>query len=262
MFVSLTIHVSVTSAYSKFVALLWHSQPTDLPQPELQLPPCCQETGVKRSSCNELETVCLPSLDPYLPLLFLLIDPSLHPSKLGRHTAGIVPSRHRPCVIETPTCPLRSSGTVPLHSQLQWERLIFLNVSVTASSTDEPGGNVTELIAREVVGDGLIYIYTVQKGEQYPHLRFLLLKWCVMQTKWAELFCPLREVTHFFTLFSLIPPSLLLLLTLSLSSLSICGSVIDGTSELLSSPKQLASRRSAHAQTATSLLPLLLLYSH
>lgn len=105
-----------------------------------------------------------------------------------------MPSRHRPCVIETPTCPLRSSGTVPLHSQPQRERLIFLNVSETASShwgtqwkcywIDSGGGSGR--YAR---------ICTVQKSGQYPHLRFLLLKRHVMQTKWTELFCPLREVT-------------------------------------------------------------------
>lgn len=50
------------------------------PHLRLQLPARCRATGVKRSSYNELDTVCLPSLDAYLLLLFLLIDLSLHPS--------------------------------------------------------------------------------------------------------------------------------------------------------------------------------------
>lgn len=118
--------------------------------------------------------------------------------------------------------------------------------------TEGPSGNVTELIAREAVGDVLVYL---QNSEQNPHLRVLLLKRHVMQTEWTELFCPLREVT-------LLLPSFLSSLTPAdpvTFILSVCGFVIDGTSELLSFPKQLASRRAAPAQTASSLLLLLLL---
>ena len=96
--------------------------------------------------------------------------------------------------METPTCPLRSSSTVPLHSQPRQGRLIFLNVSETTSShwgtqwkcywIDSGGGS-----------GRCTCICTVQKSEQYPHLRFLLLKRHVMQTTRTELFCPLREVT-------------------------------------------------------------------
>lgn len=67
-----------STASSQFIPSLWHSQLTPRPHAELPFPPRCQATGEKRSFCNKLDTVCLPSLDPYL-LLFLLIDPSIHP---------------------------------------------------------------------------------------------------------------------------------------------------------------------------------------
>lgn len=109
------------------------------------------------------------------------------------HAAGIVPSRHRPFVTETPTCPPRSGGTVPLHRQLQQERLIFLNVSERTTSTEKPSENVAELIAREAVGDVL------QKNERYPQLGFLPLKRHVMQTNRAELSWHLKVTTPLFS---------------------------------------------------------------
>jgi len=80
-----------------------------------------------------------------------------------------------------------------------------------------------------------------------------------MQTKWAVLLCLLREVTALLlNSLPLLPSSShLLLLTLSLSSLSVCVSFIDGSSELLSSLKQLACRRSAHISlVSTPVFPL------
>lgn len=74
--------------------------------------PRCQATGVKRSSCNELDTVCLPSLGSYLLLLFLLIDPSLYP-----YLTGMTHSGHR--AIQASTLCDRNSY---MPTEVQWHR--------------------------------------------------------------------------------------------------------------------------------------------
>lgn len=58
---------SVESDLSAFFTLCASSVTQLTPTPTSWLPPCSQKTGVKRSFCNELDTICVPSLDPYLP---------------------------------------------------------------------------------------------------------------------------------------------------------------------------------------------------
>lgn len=152
--------------------------------------------------------------------LWVYLDPSLPPhwsapSQLARCHQSIKPThQHQPAPHHLNST-LNKSERLSWRSHFNWENVCKFNVGTVTADAD-------------------VWVEPTFQASSEK-----------MQTRWAECVC---------SAVLLLPSSLLLALTLWLSSPPVCVSFIDGRSELLSSPKQLASRRSAHSSPVSSSL--------